>query len=433
MKRLWIAVLLLIVGASGIVAQDEEPKIELDPNIKLMALYDTPGRSWTYRNITWTRGDSPYVETEHVGVEINENGTAKVTSEISDDWGNSTRTSKMIDPSAAPDDLKKFADKYLPVQTLDMGFRKFECRRLKVEDGNTRTTTWVSTEFHPLVVKQTTFAGDDHVIKKLTTFHDGKIDPWLLYRKEGRSWKHEFAGGMSMKTSIKNVTSEGCEMETMMFMADGSSMADPTVTKIEFRTAEGVGDPDYEPPQPIEREVECKAGTYACLSYDDGNTWMLKHYLGIIVKSEGMELIAFDLGHDSHHFYRAVGNNYSLKTTTKVAGFNMTQSMKYSVSKIDGTACTYTMKSIDENGRVISTTELTHSLPETKEGEEPGPACRFTGQVEEMVHTPAGAFPAIRTESGDMVMWTWNGITIRMEMKTDDVDMVQELAELNIQ
>ena len=430
MKRAIVATLLLFALVPDVVAQEEEPKVEVDPAITLMSLYDTPGRSWSYRIVSWTRGDSPYVESETVEIR-KEGGSILVKSFRTDDWGNSTRSSKTVPALSARH--KEMAGIDLPVESLDMGFRKFECRRLSEEDGETQTTTWVSTEFHPLVVKQTVFSGNDYEIRKLRSFNDGTTDPYQLYRKEGRSWTLEMAGGMTMRSTILSVTDEHAEMQTQMFNADGSSLAPATVTKIPFISAEGGGGDAIEMPLPIESLVSCKAGDFNCISYDDGDTWMLRDFPGVIAKSSGLELTEFDLGHDSHAFYRTVGNSYAMNTTSKLGGFTVSSTMKYEVTKIEGTTSTYTIKGLDQNGRVVSTTELTHELPEVEEGEEPQLACRYRGQVEEMVVTLAGTFPALISEAAGAETWTWNGLIIRMAMKTDDVEMIQELTELNIQ
>lgn len=116
-------------------------------------------------------------------------------------------------------------------------------------------------------------------------------DPWLLYRKEGRNWTHEIAGGMKMKATIKNVTEKGCELETEIFV-NGNAIGDPTIAKIEFRTH----DPEegIELPETIEKQIECKAGKFDCISYDGGNVWVHKKYPGLVVKAQSMELIEFN-------------------------------------------------------------------------------------------------------------------------------------------
>ncbi|MCB9894756.1 MAG: hypothetical protein H6839_09920 [Planctomycetes bacterium] len=124
---------------------------------------------------------------------------------------------------------------------------------------------------------------------------DGEIDPWAAYRKEGRNWTYEITGGFKMKTTIKNVTDDGCDMETQMYM-NGQAMGPANTTALKFETAER-GSGEMPPaPKSIEKEIECKAGTFEAISYDDGKTWMMKKYPGIIVKSEAMELVEFNEG-----------------------------------------------------------------------------------------------------------------------------------------
>ena len=117
-------------------------------------------------------------------------------------------------------------------------------------------------------------------------------DAWATYRKDGRSWTHEMTGGMKMTTTIKNVTDNGCDMVTQMYGADGKEMGAANTTPMKFETAAAT-DTKVETPKSTEKEVECKAGKFESISYDDGKTWMMKKYPGIIVKSETMELVEF--------------------------------------------------------------------------------------------------------------------------------------------
>ena len=74
------------------------------------------------------------------------------------------------------------------------------------------------------------------------------------------------------------------------------SLGDPVPVLIFARGAQPEGAPNggAEPIKPVEKEIECKAGTYLCVSYDDGKTWMHKKYLGLIVKAQSMELFEFN-------------------------------------------------------------------------------------------------------------------------------------------
>lgn len=121
------------------------------------------------------------------------------------------------------------------------------------------------------------------------------VDPYALWKKEGRNWTHEMTGGMTMKTTIKKVADDHAVQEIQMYFADGSAIGDPTETKIEFMTAEvPEGEEAEDAPKPLEKKIECKAGTFDCLSYDGGKWWVHKKYPGLIVKGESMELVEFN-------------------------------------------------------------------------------------------------------------------------------------------
>ncbi|MCZ7604999.1 MAG: hypothetical protein M5U25_02790 [Planctomycetota bacterium] len=121
----------------------------------------------------------------------------------------------------------------------------------------------------------------------------GDTDPWATYRKEGRNWTYETAGGFTMKTTVKNVTEDGCDLENQAFM-NGNALTEPTIVPLKFTKPEDVPDARVDTPKPIEKNVECKAGKYDCISYDDGKTWMMKKYPGIVVKAASLELIEFN-------------------------------------------------------------------------------------------------------------------------------------------
>lgn len=118
-------------------------------------------------------------------------------------------------------------------------------------------------------------------------------DPWAAYRKEGRNWTYAFAGGMTVKNTVKNVTEDGCDLEIQTFM-NGNALSEPTVTPLKFTKPEDMPEGPKDAPKPIEKNVECKAGKFDCISYDDGKSWMMKKYPGILVKSELIELIEFN-------------------------------------------------------------------------------------------------------------------------------------------
>ncbi len=144
--------------------------------------------------------------------------------------------------------------------------------------------------------KQFRFDGTAPVTDKGEDKGEGEADVWALYRKEGRNWTYAMAADMKLKISIKNVTDDSADMETQMYDAQGNAMGGPNVTTIKFQTPQGGwGNPNGpKPPEPKEQKVKCKAGEFDCVSYDDGKTWTMKKFPGILVKSEHMELIEFN-------------------------------------------------------------------------------------------------------------------------------------------
>ncbi len=118
-------------------------------------------------------------------------------------------------------------------------------------------------------------------------------DAWATYRKDGRSWTYKMTGDMKMSNTVKNVTDKGCDLVTQMYGADGKEMGPANTTPMKFETAAAANGPAVAAPKSKEEKVKCAAGEYESISYDDGKTWMMKKYPGIIVKSETMELVEF--------------------------------------------------------------------------------------------------------------------------------------------
>lgn len=123
---------------------------------------------------------------------------------------------------------------------------------------------------------------------------DDSSDPYRLYKKEGRKWTHEIAGGMKMTTEVVKATKESATISTTIFTAAGDRIGEPSEYEIEFAVPEVDDDaPQPEPPKSIEERIKSKAGEFDCISYDEGKTWMSKKYPGLIVKAEMMELVEF--------------------------------------------------------------------------------------------------------------------------------------------
>ena len=122
---------------------------------------------------------------------------------------------------------------------------------------------------------------------------DEEVDVFAAYRREGRNWTHEMAGGMTFKSTVKNVTEDGCDLEFQMF-DKGIALGEASTGKINFKIPEPPGDDLPNVPAPKEKTIKCKAGEFDCISYDGGKMWLMKKYPGIVVKTETMELIEFN-------------------------------------------------------------------------------------------------------------------------------------------
>ncbi|MEZ5992500.1 MAG: hypothetical protein R3E76_09115 [Planctomycetota bacterium] len=441
MKRVAFACLLLLITVPAVLAQDEKPESEApQTSVELNRLYKQAGRAWGHRVIHWTRGESPEVETTKNNVTEFVDGVAEVNSETrsaSGDYVGSTAT--LVTVEDVSDETKALVADSLPPETLDMGFRAFECRKHEFKADGIQVTTWTSTEFHPLVVKQVTFRGEYTEIRKLTSFNSAETDPWLLYRMVGRRWKLKMTTNFDDEESISYFENEviasndqSAKVKLTMAIGDEESV-DAGESEVRFTA---------NPTEPLPPEFEelpgetktCEAGEFDCTVFKHGETvtWNSKQWPGLIVRQEGpastMELVEFDLGHDFMKFYRTAGNTYTTKSTTKFQAMNIESSITYKVTKYEDGVSTYTMTSKDANGRQTFKNEMSLDVSEPDESLSP-----YVDQVEELIETPAGKFPALRTQMEETTTWMWHGIVVRMEMKMEDIEMTQELTELKME
>jgi hypothetical protein len=428
--------ILLLAWSPDVIAQDAKP--EVDPDIELMRLFDTPGRSWTTRVIHWQRGESPYVETWHSKVDSVENRQARVTSSGETSWGDAGNTLRTFNLDAPDEDMLAYAARDLPLETLDMGFRSFECRRHVTKDDATEITTWVSTEFHPLIVKQTSFSADNYVIQKLTGFHDALVDPWQLWRMVGRSFKlkvsSEDEGEFHVTARVTGCDDSGADVE---FTRDDEE-EEPETERVEFnRRLTTIVPEGLDAVEPAgEEAVKVKAGEFDChlVEGEGWKAWISKVWTELPVKFESnkatMELVEFDLGHDMQRMYGTVGNTYTTRQTMRMPNMKMVTQVRHTVTKVEDGVSTYRIESLDEQGRVQFSQESEFPLRDRGDS----PALRYSpDNVEEMVSVPAGRFPSFRTETDEMKSWSWNGILVRMELKMEGLESLTELIEVKIQ
>jgi hypothetical protein len=233
-----------------------------------------------------------------------------------------------------------------------MGFRKFKCRKQVTKTDNMQVTTWVSTEYHPLVVKQVKIQPSGTEIRKLSYFDPADIDPYQLYRKTGRHWKVRTITGngknrteSTMEYKVKEVREDGATFSISVLDANGNSLFSQD-TEIEF-DAEAMAVTAATPEMEMVTK-SCKAGKFQCYHSNAAGfeSWTSVRWQGLIVASKmnnyEMELIEFDLGHDEHQFYRKTGNYYVLQksntTGEKVVQGNTT---RVEVTDVGETEATY--------------------------------------------------------------------------------------------
>ncbi|MCB9932766.1 MAG: hypothetical protein H6841_05010 [Planctomycetes bacterium] len=411
MKRLGLALCLLLLIGPLSLAQDEQPNTGPDPDVKLLNLYALEGRSWSLKEILWIRGSDPLVTRHDWKVKNVEGGTAEVAS----NWrstdgsrsGGSARTVNLSEPS---ENDKRWAGKQLPEVELDMGFRKFRCKKLVSNTDDRQETTWVSVEYHPLAVKQVIIDKKSVTVSKLTAFLDAPADPWLLYRKQGRRWKlrnsYDMAGMMSDSTTqfeVKQVREDGVTY-TLSVLDDKGNVMFSDDQEMEFPKA--VYEDESYASQPEMELKTCPAGEFLCYRIKLGGveSWTSVHWPGLQVASKmesiESELIEFDIGHDEHAFYRTKGNYY---VTRGAKG----ETTRVEVTEVSETEAGYSVTITSAEGKPVSTETLKHAFP-TEEAARP-----YSGEQEQVVSTEAGSYPAVRTVAEDGTeSWSWNGITI---------------------
>jgi hypothetical protein len=440
MKRACLTLLTLLLISPAIVAQDEKP---IKPAaVELMTLYTKAGRSWTYRVIHSIRGESPDVETSTTRITKVEDGRAHcVTESESADRSRFSTSRFTVDPADVPEEAKAWAEASLPDELLDMGFRKFACKKHQVKTEAAQTTTWVSTEYHPLIVKQVAIESGITSIRKLTLFNAADVDPWQLYRKEGRRWKTKMTMSVAgtvvvnfAEHSIKDALDDRATyIRTIMDDAGAVVATEETKIKFEF-PPEGRIDPAS-----LKTEMKtCSVGEFDCyvLEANGTKTWGSVQWPGLGVASSGngleMELVEFDLGHDPYKFYRTAGNFYVTKSTTKVQGIQIENSTRIEVKSVNELEVVWVITVYNKDNKETMRQEQPLTLPEKAE-----PAA-YAGEFEELVDTPAGPLPAIRAETSAgeesaLVNWTWNGIVVRSEQRMGVAETTVELVELNWQ
>ncbi|MBK8206211.1 MAG: hypothetical protein IPK87_05355 [Planctomycetes bacterium] len=442
MRTLLVSIALLVAAAAASIAQDAPKPPEPTP-IRVMELYKVKGRAWSHRITEWHRGGKPGFTNEKGSITESDGKTASYrVRHTSEDGNSSGGGSGSVDISAPKDSDKAWADEKLPQETLEMAGRVWVCRKHTNKIDGIEINTWVSAEWHPLIVKQVHLGAGYCQIRKLTSFDSAERDMWSLYRVVGRSWLQRMevsVGGNEpmvsySRSTVKAVTADGATVTNAMLDKDKKAMPGAAAAdmKIEFKDLEAEADV----PAPVGRENKtCEAGDFDCEVFEVGGAkyWNSAIWPSLIVFYDTgtvkTELVELDLGHDPQRLYRTAGNYYLQKSSTSFGGMQMEQQNRLEVSEVKDGKSTFTTISYDQQGNEQFRNDSEMAIAESE-----GPRMPYTGQIEEGVTTPAGSFRCIKTEhEGGITMWMHHGIVIKLVMETKDMSMMQEVIELKLE
>lgn len=431
MSRTALMLAATVLVAAAAIAQDAPPQ-PAKAAIRPMELYKAKGRAWTHRVTEWERGGNARTGNARGNVTESDGTIATYTSKLTwEDGGGASASKGQVEVSDMDEDQKAWADEKLPQETLKVGGTEWLCRKHVAKAEGIETTTWVSSEFHPLIVKQVKLGKDYCRIEKLTSFESAEVDPWGLYRVVGRSWTYRLAPSDDEDsiTHLRNrVTAVSANSATVTLEVLDKDKKDFGI-EISEEVIEFIAE-DLETGANLETK-SCAAGKFNC--YVVGQYWKSVQWPGLTILWQGeessIELVEFDLGHDARRLYRKAGNYYVTSTSHSFGGMQASNSMRIDVKSVEDGKATYTTTSYDENGAEQFSNESTMRITEPT-----GKFMPYTNQVEETISTPAGTFRCIRSDGGNgMVSWSWHGIVIRLTLENKQMTMHQEVTELKVE
>lgn len=443
LRRLAALVPLLLLAVTTVAQESPAPKT--DPAVKLNNLYRQMGRAWGYKITAWTRAEGVEIATESATVLAvgEEDASCSAEGESAD---GSTRWTQTNTYRFDSQDELHLADAALPCEDVDTGFGVMRCKRHSATENDRQVTSWVSMEYHPLIVKQVELGVDYCRVKKLTSFASGETDPFLLYRMKGRRWllksSVSLGGGDPIVNYTRNevtaVTATSAKTKMWLLDKDQKPMAGMEGgTDLEIAFTVAAEQPRVAPgaAQPKQEKRKCTAGEFDCVFTEAAGTksWSSTRWPGLPVYMESgtvtMELVEFDLGHDAMGAYRTAGNNWTIKNNLTLAGgMKMETYQRTEVTAVEGGKAKTLFLTLDANKR-----ETFRSNTEVPVTEAAKPLCAYTGQVEELLTTPAGALPCLVQETDQgMKMWMYHGVMVRAEMKQEGFSSVMELTELTL-
>ncbi|MHC4840661.1 MAG: hypothetical protein ACYTDT_06795 [Planctomycetota bacterium] len=305
------------------VKKPEMRKLSGDP----YSLYKEKGRKWKHKSTTIIEGMDPFISyMEYEITELTEDSaTQKMTMYDKDNkpYEGMEPTEHKIAFEGIEDVEGDVAAPEHEVVKITVEAGEFECWMTEHEESK----TWISFEYSGLIIKMTakmvemelvewnaggdTDDASDSPEKPVTGDKaNDDSDPFALYKKEGRKWKHKSVTSIEgmddmisfMEYEIIEVTEKHAVQKMTMTDKNGEPFAGvkPTETTIKFKIPESVEDDDeIEAPEMESETIKVEAGEFECHVTDLGGTkvWSSIKFPGLLVKMEGesnsMELVEF--------------------------------------------------------------------------------------------------------------------------------------------
>lgn len=416
--------LTLMAVLVSVTAAQDAPKA--DPTVELMKLYREKGRAWTFREIQWHRGGVATEQHVHQRVDwVSAEKITLVTTRVTDNFNSDSVTESF--PFTSEQHLHaEWADAKLPTVELKLPFRTFPCKKHRQRVGDVDVTSWVSTEFHPLVVRQS-FVGKDRLhTRVLTGFDDTAFDRWLLYRVAGRSWLMQTRYGSTVQY-LKNEVTEvaGTRVKVSVTMLDSKRKpiegVPPVASTIEIDAT------DFDPvelmPTPTKRVMyKCTAGEFHCdvMNYGDTSYYTSRRWGMLLVGTTGEDssndLVEFDLGHNAERFWYAKDN----KLVRRITRGQTVTTETIVVTGAEATESTYLTVIHDAKGTEVSRTEGKIALTRPA-----APFMPYANQDEVMIELECGKLAAIRTSKDGVVSHHYHGILALSEAPNEHSELIE--------
>jgi hypothetical protein len=412
MRALTALLAVLALGCllpSPHVAQDAPAN---EPAIELMRLYREKGRNWSYRELNWTRAG---VTKEQV-IQYRVLKTSDADCEVSRSTVSTFEVNSSTEKFRFDDKDRSHAEwaaAALPTVEVKLAFRTFACKKHRERVGDVDVTTWVSTEFHPLVVRQTILGKDSLQSLTLTSFEESPTDPWLLYRIAGRTWTIRFGTAASpiyTRNTVKDVTDTQATVVSEQLDKDMKPFGGAAASQYTLTFSNAVYEMDFGPQPPSTRETfTCQAGEFDCAvsKFGDVKYYASARWSGLIVgsdaKNAGYELIEFDLGHDAMRFYRAAGN----KLVRRITKDKVVTTETITVTALEGNKATVLTMVRDAQDKEIQRSESVVDVPERT-----APVMAYAGQDEVALELECGTMACIRTMEGKVARYHHHGMLL---------------------